>query len=202
MTVAKYSLPALRAHTDAVRQSAEALVSSAEPSIEDAFAQFSEFLALLQEEDKSLQRNVRQILSCRFFNHVYAGLLLVEAGLVADAVVCQRSALETLAADRLLCLEPDRAEEYSNERFPRPVEVRKALEAAGYAHEAEQIRSLYSGASGVTHVTRDSERFHVQWHTESEGALHFGGRYDARDIEKMTCFFAALLHWFPQPLSR
>lgn len=202
MAADRYSLAALRAHTNAVRRSARALVSRAEPSIEEAFAQFNEFLALLQEEDKSLHRNVRLVLSCRFFNHVYAGLILVESGLVADAVICERSALETLAAYRLLCLEPDRAEDYSKERFPKPVEVRKALEAAGYTHEAEQIRSLYSGASGVTHVTRDSERFHVQWSSESDGALHFGGRYDARDIEEMTGFFAALLHWFPRPFRQ
>lgn len=198
----KYNLSALRAHTDEVRRLTRAVVSATDPSIEDAFDQFSHFVGAIHDQQKSLQRNVRLVLCCRFLNHVYSGLLLAESGLIADAVVCERSALETLAAYRLLCVEPQRAEDYADERFPRPVEVRKALEAAGYVGEADQTRILCSGASGVTHVTRESERFHVRWHSESKGELHFGGAYNAHDVEEMTRFFAALLHWFPQPLTR
>jgi hypothetical protein len=98
MTPNQYNLSALRSHTDEVRRLAQAVVSETEPSIEDAFDQFSHFVSAIHEQQKSLQRNVRLVLCWRFLNHFYSRLLLAESGHIADATVCKRSALETLAA--------------------------------------------------------------------------------------------------------
>jgi hypothetical protein len=197
----KYSFSNLRRHTEANRRDAAAVIEASYPQIEDAFRSFSSFVDALRDQPRSLERNVRLLLACRFLNHVYSGLLLAEAGLLADAVVCERSAIESLAAYRLLSLRPTVAEEYANGSFPRPVEVRRELEAAGFASEALQVRDLYRSASGVTHISRDSERFNLRWESSSDGALLFGGQFVRADLEEMARFFSALLHWFPMPLG-
>ncbi len=45
----------------------------------------------------STERNVKMLLSTRFFNHILSSLTLVEHGLLADSIICERSAIETLA---------------------------------------------------------------------------------------------------------
>ena len=201
MTEEKYSFRNLRRHTEATHVEAASVIKRSEAQLEEAFSKFSSFISAVFEQPCSLERNVRLVLACRFLNHVYSGLLLAEDGLFADAVVCERSALETLAAYRLLCLRPTVAEQYAKGRFPRPVDVRRQLESAGFAGEAQQIRDLYSSASGITHISRDSERFNLRWESSSDGHLLFGGSFYRGDFEEMVRFFCALLQWFPIPLG-
>lgn len=197
----KYGFLALRRHTRATVERSAVVTGTFEPGLQEAFAEFSAFVEEMQGRPASLDRNVRLLLACRMLNHVYAGILLAEAGLFADAVVCERSALEVLAAYRLLCLKPQVAEMYAKGEFPRPVEVRRALEAAGHGSEATRIRDLYQSASGVTHVSRDAERFGVRWETDIDGRLLFGGAYERRDLEELLRFLPAMLHWFRIPLD-
>jgi hypothetical protein len=118
----------------------------------------------------------------------------------SDALTCERSAIESLAGYRLICADSGMAEKYHTGNFPKPVEVRKKLESLGYAQEVEHIQALYKSASGVTHLSRENERFSVDWKNTTDGELRIGGYFSEKDLEHMLEFLPALLYWFSSPL--
>ncbi len=202
MAKKRYTLEKLREHTESIRNATRPLISDSSNDLDNAIRAFEVGFCELEGEASSLSRSVRLLLATRFFNHVYSTLLLSEAGLVADAVGCERAALETLAAFRLVSVAAEYATTYETEDFPRPVEVRKCLEELGLTAEARQIRELYASACGVLHVSRASEQWNTRWASEGSGALLLGGTFTETDYREMLRFIPALLHWFFQPLDR
>ena len=198
----KYSFDKLRQHTETIRQQADRIFSTRKTGLDEAFLEFGQHFSAIQEQDKSLERNVRLLFASRFLNHVYSALLLVEAGMYSDALTCERSAIESLAGYRLLCAEPVMAEKYNAGKFPKPVEVRKKLEQLGYAQEVEHIQSLYKSASGITHLSRENERFLVNWKESNDGELRIGGVFSETDLDHMLEFLPALLFWFVSPINQ
>jgi hypothetical protein len=197
----RYSLRKLREHTESIHQATRALTADCASAFDEAIRTFEEYVQAIEGEERTLNRNVRLLLATRFFNHVYSALVLSEAGLVADAVSCERSALEALAAFRLVSVAPEYAGQYDTDAFPRPVEVRRRLEELGLAEEVRHIHELYSSASNVQHVSRASERWNSEWSSETDGRLLFGGARNQAAHSEMLRFLPALLHWFAQPLS-
>ncbi|MGA1841622.1 MAG: hypothetical protein ACMUIU_13450 [bacterium] len=167
----------------------------------DAVDEFSKFYETLELTPLTTLRNVKMLLSARFFNHVFSAFTLVEKGLIADAMVCERSSVETLAGYKLVCVAPEMAEKYNKGNFPKPVEVRKKLEKLGYQQEMENIRSVYKLASGITHLNRDHERFSLEWEKNRNGILFIGGNFKKEDIEHMIQFLPNLIHWYLMPIE-
>ena len=68
-------------------------------ALDDAVRAFDSYFSGLEAEAKTdkLRANVKKVLAARFFNHWYSALLLCEAGLIVDVLICERSAIETLA---------------------------------------------------------------------------------------------------------
>jgi hypothetical protein len=147
----RYDFDSLRRHT-----------AQGEP-LRDGLRAFSDFVERLEREPPSLVRNVRLLLACRFFNHVYSALLLSEVGLTVDSVTCERTALESLAAFRLVSVAPAYAAKYESGNFPRPGEVRRLLGAHGEPEDVKHVRDLCSAGSEMVHVTRSNERFNCEW---------------------------------------
>jgi len=110
--VTKYDLKKLRRHTEQIRRHHEVVTGNHGSGIRTALQSYSDFLALMEAEESSLLKSVRQLISLRFFNHIYSALVLVEAGLFGDAQGCERSALEAFAAFQLVSLCPEYAEQY------------------------------------------------------------------------------------------
>jgi hypothetical protein len=198
MGAPRYTLANLLKHTEVIRRSTALLRASHEAQeLGRAFGQLAAAIAEIEQRPASLQKNVLMLLACRFVNNIYAGMLLLDAGLTADAIGCERSALETMAAYRLVVLDPTYAAQYNeSKRFPQPVEVRKALEKARDTEVLPLLRDLYSSASSVVHVGRARERFELQWMAEGEGTIAFGGKFSEVDHRQMTTFFGAAIHWF------
>jgi hypothetical protein len=199
MQESKYSLENLRKHSESVRVQSLSLQKEQQEYIEKAFVDFSEKLAEIEQQPPTLERNVRLILACKLFNHVYSGFILAERGLIVNAVLCERNALETIAFHWLASLDKDALHEYERGNIPRPVEVRRRLERLGV--DIENIRSIYSSGSEISHVGRKSERFHSRWESPSEGKLLFGGDFELDDQAEMFRFLPALLYLFHQPLT-
>jgi hypothetical protein len=164
--------------------------------LREALRAFSDFVEKLEAQPASVLRNVQLLLACRFFNHVYSALLLSEAGLTADSLICERTALESLAAYLLVSVAPTYASKYENEDFPRPAEVRKLLETHGEAEDVKHLRDLYSSGSELVHVTRSNERFNTEWQTRDSARLFFGGRFHEADHLEMLRFLGAAFYWF------
>lgn len=194
--VNKYDLRKLRRHTEQIRRRHELLTDKHGAGIRASLQSYSDFLAILEAEEPSLLKNVRQLISLQFFNHIYSALVLVEAGLFSDAQSCERSALEAFAAFQLISLCPEYAEQYEREEFPKPVKVRLLLEKNGAADIATQIQDLYTASSGVVHVTRRHERFNVAWAEAGSGQLRYGGAESKQDCEHMIRWLGTLMSWF------
>jgi len=184
-----------------IRSDAEPLISKNEMAWNDAVVMFSKYFQGLEETPKTTARNVKMLLTTRFMNHLYSCFLLVESGMIADAVTCERSAIEVLAAYKLLCVKPELADKYNKGKFLKPYEVRNELESLGYPEEKQKIKDIYSSASGITHVNRDHERFTMEWEKENNGVLYIGGRFNEKDVSHMLEFLPALIHWYLMPLE-
>jgi hypothetical protein len=193
-----YSLENLRVHTQKVRLESSRLLSKHGQELGEAFHKFSERFSQLESEPKSVTRNVRMLLACKFLNHIYAALLLSESGMIVDSILCERNALETLAFHWLVCLDPLEAEIYNQSSRIQPVDVRRKLEKLGV--EVSSLRDLYASASEVSHVGRASERFQSQLESPNSWQLMIGGAFSDRDIDEMFKFLPVLMHlfWVPQ----
>jgi len=197
-----YTFEKLIKHSASITRDSSSILVKHWESWDDAIKTFSEFYEKLEKSPLSIARNVKMVLSTRFFNHVYSALILVEKGLLSDAVICERSAVESLAGYKMICAEPELAEKYNTGKFPKPVEIRIKLEKLGYSKEAENIRDIYKTASGITHLSRDHERFSINWETKNNGVLYIGGNSKDDDIEHMIEFLPALFHWFIMPTEK
>ena len=62
------------------------------------------------------------------------------------------------------------------------------------------LRSAYKYNSGVAHVGRDSERFHLDWQAPGTGQLLLGGRFSKRDADHWFVYLPTLLRLFEKPL--
>jgi len=192
-----YSLDAFRRNTERVRSSS-ARVSSGSQNLATAVDDFNVFFQELESLDDKLCVNVRKLLATKFFNHWYSSLILVEAGLMVDAILCERSSIETLAYHWLVCLDRTAAENYDTEKPVRPVDVRRRLESLGA--DISYVRSSYSFGSSVGHVGRTSERFHLEMATDVRGTLLIGGQFSQRDCEHWVSYLPALLYLFREPM--
>lgn len=193
----RYSLPALRRHTRRIRADAAPLIEGHQAHIDAAVRRFDAFVAGLDSQSDQLRKNVRKVLATAFFNHWYSTLTLIESGLFVDAVVCERAALEALAFHWLVCVDPTAVDDYHSGRIPRPVVVRRRLEALGV--DIAPIREGYSAGSAMGHVGRHAERFHIEWLEPGEGQLRVGGSFRRDDMEHWLSYLPALLDLFAQP---
>lgn len=196
----KFAFANLRKHTQTIRSNIAKVFNENRESISKAFDDFDAYFHDLENQSISLKKNVRLMLACKLLNHVYSGLILAESGLIVDAILCERNALETIAFHWLVCIEENAAEEYLHNDIPRPVEVRKRLETHGV--DIEPIRDLYTSGSQATHVGRNGERFQTEWLNSSTGKLFVGGAYLPIDQSKMFEFLPALLYLFQQTPSK
>ncbi|MDR3715215.1 MAG: hypothetical protein P4L51_20575 [Puia sp.] len=200
MSSPRYTFNNLERHTNSIRLGARKIIRKHRSFLNQAFSDFSKHLDEIEQQPPSLQRNVKLMLACKVFNHVYSGIILIESGLTVDAIICERSALESIAFHWLVCVDPTAAGEYETEKVPRPVEVRRRLEKLGV--DISQLREMYSFDSEFTHVGRSSERFDNQLESSLKGSVLFGGSGSLIDQDHMIKFLPHFLYLFPEPLMK
>jgi len=198
LSVHRYTLPSLRRHTRSIRADGASVFELHQSQIASAIRAFDAFFAELDQQSDSLRRNVRKVLATSFFNHWYAALLLIEAGLWVDAILCERNALEALAFHWLVCLDPTAVDDYHGGSIPKPVLVRRRLEALGA--DISFIREGYAAGSQISHVGRSAERFHLDWQDQGVGELMIGGSFRRDDVEHWVVYLPALLRLFLEPM--
>lgn len=198
----KYLFKNIRLHSDSVYSKSTNIFNELYPQWEEAFSGFSDFFDQLSSQPISIERNVKMLLATRFINHIISGLILAERGLISDSIVCERSAVETLAGYKLIVADSNLAQKYNSKKFPQPSEVRRKLIELGYSNEVENIKGIYKSASGITHLNRDHERFSMDWINNRDGILYIAGNFNEKDIKHMMEFFPTLIHWFLMPLQK
>lgn len=201
MSEYRYSFTKLMEHTNQIKKETYKIKQEHFPDIEKAFMNFSVFFDVLEKKSQSLEKSVKMILACEFINHVYSALILTENGLILDAIVCGRSALEVLAFHWLVCLDPENAaSEYNQNQLSRPVEIRKRLENLGA--DITHIKDIYSSDSKFTHLSRESERFHFRMESNSKGLLYIGGKFSPADQKEMFRYLSILVQLFEKPMMK
>jgi hypothetical protein len=72
-----------------------------------------------------------------------------------------------------VCKDETTASLYDAEKSPRPVDIRKRLEALGV--DIETLHSLYDVTSTIAHVGNPYDQIQIRWEQGSDGKLLIGG---------------------------
>jgi hypothetical protein len=198
----KYTFSKLQDHLSSIFEASHPVLNQHKEEWSSAIAVFTDHFEKLESEPPSLYRNTKMILSGRFLNHVLASAQLSRFGLFNDSVICERSALEALASYKLILVNPEAAEKYNIDSFPKPVEVRRQLKSLGYSEESKRIQELYKSLSRLTHISRKHERFSTSWGNRDTGLINIGGAYSKEDMDHMLEFLPAMIQWFFMPLVK
>ncbi|MGB2442604.1 hypothetical protein [Planktomarina sp.] len=170
----RYQFAALERHSQALANETESKCAENRLAASNTISFLGSVFETVEQQPKSLFRNVRLMLIARFMNHLYSMFLLVERGLFLDAHACARAATESTAFYWMICIDQCYAEEYIKEQSPRPVEVRKELEKRGV--DVKELKDIYSHQSEVVHVGNSSDQMQVRWHDLENGEIGIGGR--------------------------
>jgi hypothetical protein len=120
----------------------------------------------------------------------------VECGLISNALICERAALEDLAFDFVLRINPEYAKKYNDNKIPEPREVRQELENNGLFDDSRHIKELYSKLSRMTHTSRNDNDLISTKIKENSWELHIGGKYSLEDTNHMLEILPSLVFWF------
>ena len=102
--------------------------------------------------------------------------------MILDAINSARSATETTAFYWLVCVDSENAKKYDAQSSPRPVEIRKTLEALGI--DVSDLRGEYQAQSTASHVGNPTDNWQIDWKNEKDGLLMIGGG-KSLDLQRM-----------------
>lgn len=173
MSEAQYRFDLLYKHSSSVALSSREKLGSEFSRVRTCFDFLDQHFHKLRIKPRSHSRNVRMALTTRFTNHLFSHVLLVERGLLLDAMSCARSATETTAFYWLVCRDESTASLYDAEKSPRPVDIRKRLEKL--AINVDDLQEKYGFESQVSHVGNKYDNLQIAWETDGSGALLIGG---------------------------
>jgi hypothetical protein len=196
----KYLYELLVRHSNVVSLDSRKNFKNEIRTVKEAFRLLDSLRVSLDDLPKGHNRNVRLALLTRFTNHLFSQVILTERGLILDAINCARSATETTAFYWLVCLAPDKASEYDQDKSPRPVEVRKELEKLGV--DVEDLKQRYQSESTAAHVGNPTDNWQINWLNDKDGLLLVGGGSNPKMQQLLLerVFFSALTFFKYDPL--
>jgi len=168
-----YQLDTLYRHTEQTAKRTRHRCTKEINNAKEAFRVLSSHFNEVSKETNKPEKNIKLSLITRFINHLLSYFLLIERGLILDAVNSSRSAVETTAFYWLVCVDKKSLHDYVNERSPRPVDVRKKLEEIGI--DVSQLKERYSRESAVCHVGNPHDQLQINWEKGNSGKLLVGG---------------------------
>ncbi|MDD2468265.1 MAG: hypothetical protein PHI97_30155 [Desulfobulbus sp.] len=192
----KYSLNALERHWVSIEQSFD-------DSYIDCIAVFREIfqcastVSSVRTGKKSLEQNCAFILIAKVMNHASATLVLLKRGLIIDAVLTCRNAMETSMLIELLAKQPSLCEKWSYGEQFRPSRVRKRLAELSSvpvgdliievtADEYDEARFAYDWMSRISHANVESIRHAAKQKGENDFELKIGGGLSRPEIVAVT----------------
>jgi non-ribosomal peptide synthetase component E (peptide arylation enzyme) len=181
----------------------------------DCIAMFRELfrsassLASALTSRKTLEPNCAFVLLAKMLNHVSASFALLQRGLLIDAALTTRNAMETGLLLELLCKEPSECESWSAGKTFRPSDVRKRLAALPSvtigeliveisADEYDDARFAYDWMSRISHANVESYGHMARKRKADQIELTIGGSLSRPEIIALTkiigsCCLRALL---------
>ncbi|MFT6557074.1 MAG: hypothetical protein ACJAYR_000925 [Sneathiella sp.] len=190
MKKGRYHFDLLYRHSNELSLETRRTFKNEVKSIKEAFGFLDQHLAELEKSPKNHHRNVKMALTARFLNHLFSYVILTERGLILDASNCGRSATETTAFYWLVCKDPSSSSLYDKEQSPRPIDVRKKLEAIGV--DVSELRDKYGFESNIAHVGNKYDNLQISWEKQKSGSLHIGG---GGDVNTRREYLQAVSHY-------
>ena len=158
---------------------------------------------------RALEPNCAFVLLAKVLNHASATFVLLRRGLLVDAALTSRNAVETSLLLELLAKEPSLCEEWIRGKRFRPSDVRRRLaELPSVAlgelvidvtpDEYDDTRFAYDWMSRITHANVESVGHAVQKKGANDFELKIGGALSRPEIIAVTkvlgtCYLRALL---------
>jgi hypothetical protein len=158
---------------------------------------------------KALEPNCVFVLLTKVLNHASATFVLLQRGLLVDAALTSRNAVETSLLLELLAKEPSLCGDWSRGKSFRPSDVRRRLAklpsvALGELivdvtpDEYEDTRFGYDWMSRITHANVESVGHAAQKHDANIFELKIGGALSRPEIIAVTkvlgtCYLRAIL---------
>lgn len=203
-----YTLPDLERHWEA---SVRTLVPEL-PSCHAFFEQLPKTASTVTTAlagRRLLAANCAYLLLAKSLNHAFATYVLLQRGLLVDAALTVRNALETLMLLELLSLRTDLCDSWSSGKEIKPSEVRKYLAGLSTVGVGELVITVsedeyadakvaYMWLSRITHANLESLN-HATTRVDEDGwVLHIGGArfsVQARALSKIlgVSFLRALI---------
>lgn len=188
-----YTLPELERHWEAARRGFASELPSAQAFFEQ-LPRTASSLANALAGRRSLTPNCSYLLLTKSLNHALATYLLLQRGLMIDAALTARNALETLLLLELLSLRPELCESWTQGKEFRPGEVRRLLASVSNLTVGDLVITVsedeyadaglaYSWLSQITHANLESLNHAVSQVDQNSFVLHVGGaRLPAQSI--------------------
>jgi len=156
------------------------------------------------EGRKFLAENCAHLLFSKAFNHTLAAYSLMPSGLLIDASLASRNALETFLMLELFSTDPTEQHfrDWANGKEFRPAWVRSQLGTCLSATVRDVIiefnddyyntvKLAYSFWSGITHANLKSAEYSLKAATKADYTVPTGGSLD-RQESLINCLFAVL----------
>jgi len=196
----KYSISNLRLHWTAKVREFE---REYEVCIE-LFREIAEVGSLVVEalaQHRNLEANCAFLLVTKALNHSFSTMLLIERGLIVDAALTSRNAIETLLLLELLAKRPVLCQKWAGGHEFKPADVRRQLSELPRVvvqnlaievspDEYDDVRFAYSWLSRITHANLESLHHsaseEIDASTENSYALHIGGAHSPTAAAAIT----------------
>lgn len=192
----KYLFHRLIKHTSNIELKTHKNFRNKRQELENNFQEFSHYLLKLENTQKSLENNVRKMLAARFINHIYSALLLLRSGLISNALICERAAIEVLALEFLVRINPKYAIKYNNNKVPKPSEIRNELKKGGDFRNEQCIKDLYKALCEIAHISRNDNNLSSIYIANNSWQLNIGGDYKEKDTNHMLEVLLTVILWF------
>jgi len=185
--MAKYSIQNVRDHW----ASNAAEFSRSYPVCEGVFREIGDFGSAVVgalAHRKELEANCAFLLFSKSLNHAFSVLLLLERGLVVDAALSTRNAVESLLLLELLVKVPSLCSKWAGGEEFKPAFVRGQLAALSSVpvrdvivevspDTYEDVRKAYSWLSRITHANVESLNHTATNQSPNDYVIYIGGAH-------------------------
>jgi len=186
--MSKYTIPKLRKHW----APNAAAFQRRETECRTLFAHLAECGSLAIEAlagKKELEPNCAFLLLSKSLNHALSAQLLLEHGMMVDAALCARNAIEAMLLLELLVKQPDLCQQWSKGKEFKPADVRQRLEKLPRVevrdiiietspNEHDDARFVYGWLSRITHANLESLNYSTsRASAANDFVIHIGGAH-------------------------
>jgi hypothetical protein len=202
----KYNLRRLQAHWWSTSEKFNKQYKDCGITFDNLIQYLSDAITRLEGKAR-LAENCAYLLLTKGINHGFAAYNLIERGLVIDAALCARNAVEVCLMLQLFVTDETEAyfEAWANDKNISPGEVRKRLSVIKEVairdvivkfsdDHVEDTRIIYGKLSDITHANLQSLRLTVNEEEKQHFQVYVGGSIEGQEA-MIRAIFGVICHY-------